>query len=87
MTWLGSESLGKFIIHKLLTICLTLLYAKKPKPFAFFDDPSFVLLFSFSVSKWIPRMDVAESRLAYNVVIELPGVNADEIRVEVNNDR
>ena len=45
------------------------------------------ILFSFSVSKWIPRMDVAESRLAYNVVVELPGVNADEIRVEVNNDR
>ena len=45
------------------------------------------VLFSFSVSKWVPRMDVTESRLAYNVVVELPGVNADELRVEINNDR
>lgn len=36
---------------------------------------------------WVPRMDISESKVAYVVTIELPGVNADGIRVEVNNDR
>lgn len=36
---------------------------------------------------WRPRMDIAESKVAYVVTIELPGVNADGMRVEVNNDR
>lgn len=32
-------------------------------------------------------MDIAESNVTYVVTVELPGVNADGIRVEVNNDR
>ncbi|KAH7436777.1 hypothetical protein KP509_05G035700 [Ceratopteris richardii] len=36
---------------------------------------------------WLPRMDVAEFAAAYLVTIELPGVQVDGIRVEVNEER
>lgn len=37
--------------------------------------------------EWSPRMDIAESRAKYVVTVELPGVRADDIQVEVNNER
>eukprot|EP00249_Psilotum_nudum_P011701 c23332_g1_i2 orf=505-1323(-) len=36
--------------------------------------------------EWFPRMDVVESSSDFVVTIELPGVNADGIHVEVNNN-
>lgn len=38
-------------------------------------------------NEWSPRMDVAESGSDYVVTIELPGVSASTIRVEVNDER
>ncbi|KAM7464314.1 hypothetical protein LguiA_032435 [Lonicera macranthoides] len=38
-----------------------------------------------SGSKWNPRFDVAESGRIYLVTVELPGVNVNDIRVEVND--
>ncbi|EEF36490.1 small heat-shock protein, putative [Ricinus communis] len=35
--------------------------------------------------EWSPRMDVAESGRSYVVTVELPGVNVNDIRVEVND--
>ncbi|MCO5568586.1 hypothetical protein L7F22_022285 [Adiantum nelumboides] len=35
---------------------------------------------------WFPRMDVMESMASYVITIELPGVQVDSIRVEVNED-
>jgi HSP20 family molecular chaperone IbpA len=42
---------------------------------------------SDSCLEWSPRMDVAESGSDYVVTIELPGVSASTIRVEVNDER
>ena len=39
----------------------------------------------FNGLEWSPRMDVAESRSAYIITIELPGVSALGIRVEVDD--
>eukprot|EP00250_Pteridium_aquilinum_P006109 c16091_g1_i2 orf=213-1094(-) len=54
-------------------------------------EPAYVELQNTNVKNnergWLPRMDIVESRAAYVFTIELPGVNADSIRVEVNNDR
>lgn len=38
-------------------------------------------------NEWSPRMDVAESGSDYVVTIELPGVSASSIRVEVDDER
>ncbi|CAK9191643.1 unnamed protein product [Sphagnum troendelagicum] len=35
--------------------------------------------------EWFPRMDVVESGTAYVVTVELPGVNVDGIRVEIDH--
>jgi HSP20 family molecular chaperone IbpA len=37
--------------------------------------------------EWFPRMDVVESGTAYVVTVELPGVNVDGIRVEIDHGR
>ncbi|XP_019158889.1 PREDICTED: uncharacterized protein LOC109155718 [Ipomoea nil] len=34
---------------------------------------------------WSPKMDVAESRLNYMIMVELPGVNVSDIKVEVSD--
>nr|GMD35041.1 putative small heat shock protein [Ipomoea batatas] len=34
---------------------------------------------------WSPKMDVAESRLNYMVMVELPGANVSDIKVEVSD--
>lgn len=34
---------------------------------------------------WSPKMDVAESRFNYMIMVELPGVNVNEIKVEVSD--
>ncbi|XP_009779651.2 uncharacterized protein [Nicotiana sylvestris] len=36
-------------------------------------------------SEWCPRMDVAESGCMYIVLIELPGVNINDIKVEISD--
>lgn len=38
-----------------------------------------------SESKWSPRMDVVESGRSYVATLELPGVNINSIKVEVND--
>lgn len=35
--------------------------------------------------KWSPRMDVVESGRSYVATLELPGVNINSIKVEVND--
>ncbi|KAK3039050.1 hypothetical protein RJ639_028501 [Escallonia herrerae] len=40
-----------------------------------------------SGGQWSPRMDVAESRLNFVVTLELPGVSASDIKVEINDKR
>jgi len=40
-----------------------------------------------SCNEWSPRMNVAESGSDYVVTIELPGVSASSIRVEVDDER
>jgi HSP20 family molecular chaperone IbpA len=37
--------------------------------------------------EWSPRMDVAESRRNYVMTVEIPGVNINDIRVEVDNQK
>ncbi|KAB1206651.1 Small heat shock protein C2 [Morella rubra] len=37
--------------------------------------------------EWSPRMDVAESGRNYVMTVELPGVNTNDIRVEVDNQK
>lgn len=37
--------------------------------------------------EWYPRMDIVESGSAYVVTVELPGVDAESIRVEVSSNR
>ncbi|OVA01104.1 Alpha crystallin/Hsp20 domain [Macleaya cordata] len=36
-------------------------------------------------TEWSPRMDVAESGCTYTMTLEVPGVNSNDIRVEINN--
>ncbi|KAK3027826.1 hypothetical protein RJ639_040576 [Escallonia herrerae] len=40
-----------------------------------------------SGGQWSPRMDVSESRLNFVVTLELPGVCASDIKVEINDKR
>lgn len=37
--------------------------------------------------EWSPRMDIAESGSNFIVTLELPGVNSDDMRVEINDQR
>lgn len=37
--------------------------------------------------EWSPRMDVAESRRSYVMTVEIPGVNINDIRVEVDDQK
>lgn len=36
------------------------------------------------IEEWSPRMDVAESGKRYVLTVEIPGVSAKDIKVEVN---
>lgn len=37
--------------------------------------------------RWSPRMDVAESGRNYVITVEIPGVNIDDIRVEIDDQK
>ena len=37
--------------------------------------------------EWSPRMDVVESGVNYVLTIEIPGVNVDDIRVEIHGKK
>lgn len=48
---------------------------------------TFPFVFANAGSEWSPKMDVAESGSMYVVSIELPGVNINDIKVEVSHKR
>lgn len=54
----------------------------------FMEDFFFFFLGLFHAGiEWSPRMDVAESRRSYVMTVEIPGVNINDIRVEVDDQK
>jgi HSP20 family molecular chaperone IbpA len=51
----------------------------------FMEDFCFGL--SHAGIEWSPRMDVAESDRNYVMTVEIPGVNINDIRVEVDDQK
>lgn len=38
-------------------------------------------------SRWLPRINVVESKTSYVITVELPGVEINDIRVEIDDKK
>jgi HSP20 family molecular chaperone IbpA len=54
---------------------------------AHFMEDFFFFGLSHAGIEWSPRMDVAESDRNYIMTVEIPGVNINDIRVEVDDQK